>query len=69
MLGISKLFFGLSCCTPDLLPQLGCQAALALPAARGLAEEFAEHAMGPKEYELWADMLIACCQLGFNPCG
>ncbi|GAB4814141.1 hypothetical protein N2152v2_001187 [Parachlorella kessleri] len=51
MLDISKLFFGLS-----RVYDLGreeCRAALDLPAARDLAQEFAEHAFYPQDYEIW----------------
>ena len=42
-------------------------AALQLPAARGLAQEFSRRVRGLHDYGAWIDMLTACCWLGFNP--
>ena len=62
---ISKLFFGLSW-VYDMAPE-ECQVALELPAARSLAQEFALGVQMPRDYEIWAEMLAACCRMGFNP--
>ncbi|GAB4822993.1 hypothetical protein N2152v2_010039 [Parachlorella kessleri] len=44
-----------------------CRAALELPAARDLAQEFASGVEGPEDHRAWVRMLTACCQLEFNP--
>jgi len=61
------LFYGLSCAF-DLFPE-ECRATLELPQARDLAQEFAARVKVPQHYNMWIDMLTACCMMGFNPPG
>ncbi|GAB4814130.1 hypothetical protein N2152v2_001176 [Parachlorella kessleri] len=67
LLSISMAFLGLAR-VYDLSPE-ECKAALELPAARDLAQEFVEGIQAPRDYNVWADMLAACCVMGFNPPG
>ena len=61
---IPMIFQGLSCAL-DFSPE-ECRTVLQVPAARKLAREFAEQVTS-RNHTQWAQMLSACCQLGFNP--